>query len=500
MKKNIFTFLSASCLLLTTSCVDLTQDPQSFLTEEEYIQYPQNLATVSKSVTGLYNNLWSENYGFSCRLIRYNTTAGDVVPQIAKPNNDMIPLYNMNPGAGTVVKDITALWQNFWKVINGANKIINGTPIPSGDDAPKYKAVVAEANFMRALSYFYLVRIFGDVPKVTNTEESINSTTPRIPVAQIYEEVILPDLEIACRDLPTTSRTGSSDTPSQWAAKALLTDVYMTMAGWPLHKGTEYYAKAATVAQDIIEHSKLKLTDNYADLWKEAKKTEANEHMFAIHNKVGVNPSQYGKSFFPSDYYPAGWGDYFASADFMAAYPDDDRKACTFETEWYTDKAQTKLITWQQSANKLPLIKKFRDYDEILKNGTISQLSNGLTTVYRYADVLLMYAEASTLATNTVNDLAKECLKNVQLRAHVPADRVTNTTNPQEFDKAVFAERGWELYVEGKRWFDIIRREKAAELRPDIYNNSVYKANGHYYLPIPMTEVEMAGWTNNAGY
>ena len=114
MKKNIFTFLSASCLLLTTSCVDLTQDPQSFLTEEEYIQYPQNLATVSKSVTGLYNNLWSENYGFSCRLIRYNTAAGDVVPQIAKPNNDMIPLYNMNPGAGTVVKDITALWQNFW--------------------------------------------------------------------------------------------------------------------------------------------------------------------------------------------------------------------------------------------------------------------------------------------------------------------------------------------------------------------------------------------------
>lgn len=153
-------------MLLTTSCVDLTQDPQSFLTEEEYIQYPQNLATVSKSVTGLYNNLWSENYGFSCRLIRYNTAAGDVVPQIAKPNNDMIPLYNMNPGAGTVVKDITALWQNFWKVINGANKIINGTPIPSGDDAPKYKAVVAEANFMRALSYFYLVRILVTYPKL----------------------------------------------------------------------------------------------------------------------------------------------------------------------------------------------------------------------------------------------------------------------------------------------------------------------------------------------
>ena len=500
MKKNICTILSASCLLLVTSCVNLTQEPESFLTEEEYIQYPQNLETVSKSVNGLYTNIWSENYGLSCRLIRYNTAAGDVVPQIAKPNNDMIPLYNMNPGAGTVVKDITALWQNFWKVINGANKIINGTPIPEGDKAQEYKAVVAEANFMRALSYFYLVRIFGDVPKVTNTAESANSTAPRVAVADIYKDIILPDLEIACKNLPKTSRTGSSDSPSQWAAKALLTDVYMTMAGWPLKKGQEYYSKAAETALDIITNSGLKLTKNYADLWKEDKKTDANEHMFAVHNKVGINPSQFGKSFFPSDYFPAGWGDYFASAEFMASYPNDDRKTCTFETEWYTDKEHTKLITWEQSANKLPLIKKYRDYDEIQKNGTISQLSNGLTTIYRYADVLLMYAEASTLASNNVNDMAKKCLNEVQIRAHVPTDHITNTTNPQDFDKAVFAERGWELYVEGKRWFDIIRREKAAELRPDVYNSSIYKANNHYYLPIPMTEVEMAGWTNNAGY
>lgn len=500
MKKNIFAFLSVGCLFLTTSCVDLTQEPQSFLTEEEYIQHPQSLETVSKSISGLYTNLWSENYGFSCRLIRYNSAAGDVVPQLAKPNNDLIPIYNMNPGAGTVVKDITALWQNFWKVINGSNKIINGTPIPEGDEGKPYKEVVAEANFMRALSYFYLVRIFGDVPKVTNTEESTNTNAPRISVADIYRDIILPDLEVACRELPEKSRTGSSDTPSQWAAKALLTDVYMTMAGWPLKKGQEYYTKAAQTAQDIIEHSGLYLTPKYADLWKEDKKTEANEHMFALHNKVGINPSQYGKSFFPSDYYPAGWGDYFASSDFMAVYPNDDRKACTFETEWYTDKEHTKLISWENSANKLPLIKKYRDYDEVAKNGTISQLSNGLTTVYRYADVLLMYAEASTLATNSVNDLAKKCLKEVQERAHVPANLITNTTNPQEFDKAIFTERGWELYVEGKRWFDIIRREKAAEIRPDVFSNSFYKANSHYYLPIPMTEVEMAGWTNNAGY
>lgn len=498
MKKNIIKCLTFGSLLFTTSCVELNQEPQSFLTEEEYINYPQTIETVNRGVTGLYNDLWSGNYDFCCRLIRYNTAAGDVVPQLAKPNNDMIPLYDMSPGAGTVVKDITSLWRNFWKVISSSNKIINGTPIPEGEAGIPYKATVGEARFLRALSYFYLVRIFGDVPKITNTEESTDTRSPRIPVERIYMEVILPDLQIACNDLPKTSRSGSSDTPSQWAAKALRADVYMTMAGWPLKK-TEYYAEAAEDAKDIIENSSLDLMTNYEDLWKEALKTDPTEHMFAVHNKLGINPSQYGKSFFPSDHKPSGWGDYFANEEFMNAYPDDKRKKWNFTTDWVNAKGQ--MMNYKQSANKLPLIHKYWDYNaEPDKKGNISQLSNGLTPVYRFADVLLMYAEASTLATNKVDDLAKECLRRVQKRAGIPEEKITNTTIPQEFDDAVFAERGWELYVEGKRWFDMIRREKAAELRPDVYANSTYKAYDHYYLPIPMEEVMMAGWQNNPGY
>lgn len=498
MKKNIIKCLAFGSLLLTTSCVDLDQEPQSFLTEEEYINYPQTIETVNRGVTGLYNDLWSGNYDFCCRMLRYNTAAGDIVPQLAKPNNDMIPLYDMNPGAGTVTKDITSMYRNFWKVISSTNKIINGTPIPEGEEGIPYKASIGEARFLRALSYFYLVRIFGDMPKVTNTEESLNTRSPRVPVERIYQEVILPDLEIACTDLPKTSRSGSSDTPSQWAAKALRANVYMTMAGWPLKK-TELYAKAAADAKDIIEHSGLNLVDNYKDLWQEELKADPTEHMFALHHKLAVNPSQYGKSFFPSDHKPSGWGDYFASEEFMNAYPNDERKAWNFTTDWQDNKG--KMINYKQSANRLPLVHKFWDYNaEPDKKGNISQLSNGLTPVYRFADVLLMYAEASTLATNKVDNLAKECLKRVQKRAGIPEKQWTNTTDPKQFDDAVFAERGWELYAEGKRWFDMVRREKAGELRPDVYNKSFYKANGHYYLPIPMNEVTMAGWKNNPGY
>ena len=317
--------------MLTPSCVELDQEPKSFLTEEEYIKI-QRLEIVEKNVAGLALNLWSENYGLSCRLLRYETAAGDLTPQIAKPNNDMLPLYNMNPGTGTVPKDLTALWDNFWKVISSSNLIINGTVIPEDENGPDpdFEACVAEARFMRALSYFYLVRIFGDVPKIMKAEDGMKDgilqNVKREKVETIYNDIILPDLDYACKKLRNKSRTGSSDSPSIWAAKTLLADVYITMAGWPVGKGTdkekEYYRLAAETAQDVIENSGIELTKPYSDLWKEEGKENIKEHLFAVHNSVKNNiPSQYGKSFYPSDHEYSGWGDYFVNADFVKNHP-----------------------------------------------------------------------------------------------------------------------------------------------------------------------------------
>lgn len=505
--------LTAGSLLLFASCVELDQDPQSFLTEEEYIQIPQSLDVVSKGVSGIYGDMWNGNYGFSCRILRYNTAAGDVVPLVTKPNNDMLYLYNMIPSTSASVKDITALWGNFWSVINSSNKIINGTPIP--DDAvegPKYKAVVGEARFMRGLAYFYLVRMFGEVPLVTNSEQAALENNPRVSVARIYDEVIVPDLMIACQDLPKVSRTGDAGSPSQWAAKTCLADVKLTMAGWPLKRNTA--TEAADLAKDVVVNSGLQLTPVYGDLWKEDKKTDANEHLFAIMNSVAYRKaSQYGKSFYPGTHaqYP-GWGDYFANPHFMDACPNDDRKAWNFETEWDEKVNGVKThVTYQQSANKLPLISKFRDYNEVNAKGVLSQLSNGLTTIYRLADAYLIYAEASVLATHQVDALASKCLRDIQQRAHVAINEQTTTTDPALFDKAVFKERGIEFYAEGKRWFDFVRREKVSEIKEyrfvdevsnitDPFVQSVYKAQGHYYLPLPETEVQMSGWENNSGY
>ena len=496
MKKLAYITLGC-CIALTTACVDLDQYPKSFITEEEYNGIEQDISKVELAATGLYKNLWNGNYGFCCRMMRIDCAADQMVSS-PKPNNVLDYIIQLNPSISSNTADWDTSWANFWNVITGANTLIAGTPIPeisgataeekeaSEKIAKRYKAVVAEARFMRALSYFYLVRMYGDIPYVTNSSEAIEYQ-PRTAVADIYNKIIVPDLIEACASLPTVSRSGFSSTPSQWAAKALLSDVYMTMAGWPLKLGKEYYAKAAEVSLDIIEHSGLSLTPVYGDLWKEAKKEEANEHLFAIHNSVANKvASQYGKSFYPRDYY--------ANPDYMATYPEGARKEFNYMTEWPTAAGTT--VKWQDSQDGYPCIAKYQDYNQGVAGN--SAQSNGITPIYRYADVLLRYAEASNLATGSVNATALKCLQDIQTRAGVST--LTTTANSEEFDKAVFAERGYEFLAEYKRWFDLVRREKVGEFKSKYYPSSLMKANSHYYFPIPSTQIKLTGWTNNAGY
>ncbi|MCP3893217.1 MULTISPECIES: RagB/SusD family nutrient uptake outer membrane protein [Bacteroides] len=498
MKRILYTILT-SVLLLATSCVDLDQEPKSFITEEEYIETPKDAASVARSVTGLYNNLWQENYGFNCRIMRINVLADDIVGSPTKSGNVLNYYTDLIPNLFANNDDFFVPWSCFYTTIINSNKIINGTPIPTGTEneakAKELQSIVGEAYFLRGLCYFYIARLFGDAPLILdNSTVSVNQ--PRISVAELYEKAIVPSMKQAVAWLPEKSRTKTSASPTKWAAKACLADIYMTMAGWPLKKGTEYYALAATETEDIIKHSGLSLSKEYSDLWKEALKGNTNEHMFAMHHSAALKvPSQYGKSFYPVDFSPkAGWADYYGSEAFMLKYPEGKRKVWNYMLEWPV--SSTKTVNYKQSKDGLPAISKYYDYNEGAPAN--SPLSNGITPFYRYADVLLMYAEASNLATGTVNPLALKCIQEVQTRAGVAT--LTTTTDSKAFDTAVFAERGWEFVAEFKRWFDLVRREKLSEVKPEKYATSLFKANNHYYLPIPYTQIDMTGWANNAGY
>lgn len=495
MKKLAYIATIASSLLLTASCVDLNQEPQSFITEEEYFA-SMDLDGIKQAASALYTDLWYSNYGFNCRLQRINVCADDITYRAAKANNPLAYYYRLTPNITANTEDYDITWSLFFAVINNANKLINNTSMPEDEqEAKEFKKILGEAYFLRGLAYFYLVRMYGEVPLILKGEDA-STYMVRTSVAEIYDQAIVPSLKTAIEWLPETSRN-SSATPSKWAAEACLADVYMTMAGWPLKKGQEYYSLAAAAAKDIIDNSGLYLTSEYSELWKEANKSQTNEVMFALHHSATLKTaSNYGKSYYPSDFSPnAGWSDYYANESFFLNYPDDDRKAWNYMTEWDTKSGH---VTYTESADKLPAISKYYDYDEGAPGK--SAQSNGITCIYRYADVLLMYAEASTRATNSVNAQALNAIQEVQKRAGYSDTELTTTTDPTAFETAVFNERGWEFFAEMKRWFDLVRLEKLKDVRSEVWDASLFKANNHYYFPIPYQQIQLTGWTNNAGY
>ena len=499
MKKYIYAAALFASSLSMNSCVSLDQDPQSFLRFETF---PKDASNLASAADALYVDLWNGNYGLNCRLQRINVGADDVTYRAAKPNNPLALIEDLYPNITQNDADFSTLWSLFTKAIYDSGKIITETPVNEADnskEAVALRAVVGEAYFVRGLSYFYLVRLFGDVPLILTPEDAEKKDMQRVAVADIYDKAIVPDMERAVKWLPATSRTKDASTPSKWAAEAALGDIYMTMAGWPLNKGKEYYAKAESVLGDAIQNSGLKLATHYADLWKEANKTTEKEFLFGImHSNANKKASNYGKSYYPSDFAPnAGWSDYYASEKFYLAYPNDERKAHNFMTEWNTKKG---VVNYKNSADKLPAISKYYDYNDGLPGK--SAQSNGITCIYRYADILLMYAEASVRATNSVSAKATNALQEVQKRAQGYADdaTVTTTTNPSEFLDAVFDENGWEFFAEMRRWFDLVRLEKLKDVKPTEWANSLFKANNHYYFPVPYTQIELTNWANNAGY
>jgi len=128
------------------------------LTWSIFYLLPQDIGTVELAATGLYHSFWYKAYGFSSYWARYECL-DDALLTSPKPNNASEVLVTLNPDAGINGSSTWTTWKNMWAVISGANKLIAGTPLPTDEvEAEKYRSVLAEAHFMRALSYFFLVR------------------------------------------------------------------------------------------------------------------------------------------------------------------------------------------------------------------------------------------------------------------------------------------------------------------------------------------------------
>jgi hypothetical protein len=166
-------------------------------------------------------------------------------------------------------------------------------------------------------------------------------------------------------------------------------------------------------------------------------------------------------------------------------------------------------MSYKSTSMHSPAINKYRDYTPLNASGTVTMTAqtNGITPIYRYAEVLLMYAEAQCKADGAPNALAYQCLNDVRRRAAGTASYTdVSGLSAEEFETAVFDERGWEFFAEFKRWFHLVRTGKVLEANQ--YNPRVkasIEANGlagkdpktYCWMPLPVQEVETCGFAQN---
>jgi len=385
----------------------------------------------------------------------------------------------------------SSAWIGHYAGIARANAILDRINTVEFDETLKDQ-YEGEARFLRAIFYFNLVRLFGDVPLITaeiNDPYGASKLT-RNAVAEIYT-LIESDLKIAEDKLPNVISASNAGRASKWAAKALLGKVYLTR---------KQFDKAAAKLKEIIDDNKFSLLPNYADVFAASTSFAANkEVLFAVQYKSGqigqgsalysswlpfnVNVPEFGVAG------GNGGGINEPTADLAAAYETGDlRKAVSLATSYHD--AQNRVVNDPYSI-------KFR------QTGIISGDSDVDFPILRYADVLLMYGEALNENGNTLDGL--KYLNMVRRRAFgFPINAVTNqpsdlvTLNPAEFRLKMENERRVELAFESHRWFDLVRTGRLVE----VMTAKGYAIKPYHILyPIPQRELDLnPALGQNQGY
>lgn len=408
--------------------------------------------------------------------------------------------------AFTVVPEnewIRRVWQGAYGAINASNVLIARIPEIENLTEARRAQYLAAAKFWRALNYFNLVRVWGDVPlhtvPVTDVEEA--RATTRAPLADVYA-LIASDLEAGCKDLPTSWPEGPGK-PTRGAACAALADVYLNLSGEPLKQNR--WADAARAAKAVMDLGVHRLRPSFADLWLIVNKTDP-EFIFSIQFQEdgdGLVNTQSRPSGIGTE---AGFNYWNTTEQFMGTFADQDaRKDPTFltvieaEGVRYTYRSGVPGMTrWggNSAENHRPYWGKYID-DNRTNHTDRNRRTDNNVPVYRYADVLLMFAEAENEATGPTA-AAHAALNQVRERAKLPP---LAGLSRDAFRAAVRQERSWELAFEGKRWFDLKRWGTwLTVLSQDPVARTNIKPH-HFFAPIPQQELDNSpAITQNPGY
>lgn len=506
-------FFTASALLCFTSCQKLEEDPRSILTTKTFLN---NEAEFEGAVAAMYRPITGAEigWGFTFRITSY-FGSDDLTTD---PGLNKQPFREFDRLQGTSDNNFARRqWEGPWQTIYQANNVLEN--LDEADLSDEYRnGAEGQARFLRAISYFYLVRTFGKLPAVTSTDIDVNNLPQRAEVSEIYD-LIVSDLDQA-EDLLPESFPGQPGKATKYAAKSLYSDVLLTMAGWPLNK-TDTYTLSAEKAKEVIDSGQYSLLADYGEVFRTNNNAES---IFGLqYNVAGGLPQRgFGSSAVPleevAETGASGWQDFCTEITFFKNAPDCKRTDDTFYTtlKLKQDDGSYDLVPWDSPLTRIqrPYFQKFRS--GLMGDGVAETdstiISMGPSTdksldVIRYASTLLNYAESSAMASGGPTADSYAAINTVRDRAGLPP--LTPGLPQEQFRDSVVYEKAYEFAGEfGSRWFDIVR----LQLLPDIIAvrdpseiplAEAAKADpSNYYLaPIPFNELaKNPQWQQNPGY
>lgn len=466
MKKFIVIFFG---LLFLMSCDDfLTESPKTQVFVDNYFETPEDARAV---VNGIYRAGVPGFYGAGSAYSGSTIMMGGYMSglfdneykgqEVHVENTHDLTLNPIN-----MAGYFGGQWASAYQAISQANTAIKYTPETEGLNQSERNSLLAQARFFRALNYFYLVRVWGDVPLITEPYESLDDIyEERTPANEVYDQIIA-DLEWADQNggLNNATFPGNNYRITEGAVNTLKADVQLHMAGYPVQDESAYQA-AASSARSVINSGVFNLIENGPTDEESAYNVlrtsdEEDEYIYTIEFEASISEN----GWFPTYSYPnrmAAFGLFTFSITNNAYRPVEELVSIYDPAQDLRIQEQQFFHTQREIDGELyefelsPYL--YHDTEALFETNSGTKDMN----VYRYAEILLIAAEAIAQSEGVTSE-AVSYLADVRDRAYWETDRSAieaelSGLSVQDFVEEVWKERLREFALEWKIWSDIQR-------------------------------------------
>lgn len=509
ISRPLFFLIAIAMIASMGSCKKFLDTARQGEYNEDNYPYPGGSGPYDQYILGIYTDLRGYNVhadGFIVATsIRSDdadkgSTASDGGPDVITMDN--FPVLTNNGRAN-------ALWTGYFGLINKCNNTLYqiGTNTNIVASEPVKIQSAAEARFIRGYAYFMLVRLFGRVPKIDTLflDPAAQNNIPQSSTPEMYT-FIENDLSFAAANLPASWEQKFVGRATSGAANGILAKVYLTQGKW---------AQAKSAASLVMNSGLYNLSVPYADIFKEIGEN-SKESVFEIQATANAqNKTALGVQYASiqgvrgGGDWNMGWGWNTPSVYLEAAYEDNDpRKARTI---LYTSTATTPGVTIYGETTPVGLPnprynqKVYTSPSE--RSRVIDRFGYWMNVrILRYADVVLMFAEASNEMGGEANiEEARVALNSVRQRARIGAPAGTlpdrETADQDELRGFIRHERRIELAMEHDRFFDIVRWGISDDAMHTAGKPN-FSAARDALLPIPQAQIDLSNGvlTQNPGY